>query len=213
MADVDLRRLRQFVALAETLNYGRAAESLHLAQPALSRSIAAFERELGVRLFDRSRAGTTLTPAGELLRDEARALLDSSETLHRRLLMADRAGLGVTIGFLPGTLLAPLVRHLEKVFPGIRVDTVPTSPADQISGLREGRFDASIAVRPFDDAGLTVVDLYAEPRQVVLASLAAGAGEAQVCLVVESRRRSAVLEELLRNARVIGGVCTVSAEG
>ncbi|MBM2619020.1 LysR family transcriptional regulator [Actinoplanes sp. LDG1-06] len=274
MADVDLRRLRQFVTLADTLNYGRAAESLHIAQPALSRSIAAFERELGVRLFDRSRAGTTLTPAGELLRDEARTLLHSSETLHRRLLRADREGQSITVGFLPGTTVAPMIQHLEKAFPGIRVDGVRTSQADQISGLRDGHFDAGLAIRPFDGTGLTVVDLYAEPRAVILPAdhrcagkeevtladlagevllhpaggvgaveelseqVAAGRGvvlvpesaarfyhhpgltwslvsdapHARICLVVESHRRSAVLDELLRSARAISGTCVTSVK-
>jgi DNA-binding transcriptional LysR family regulator len=73
MSDLDLRRLRYFVTLAGTLNYGRAAEDLHIAQPTLSRAIAGLERELGVRLFDRSRAGTRLTAAGERPHDEARS--------------------------------------------------------------------------------------------------------------------------------------------
>ncbi|MFI5844520.1 LysR family transcriptional regulator [Catenuloplanes sp. NPDC051500] len=168
MGDLNLRRLRYFLTLADELNYGRAAELLHVAQPALSRSISALERELGVRLFVRSRAGTRLAPAGELLRDEARALLHAADVLQQRLRLADREGRRVTIGFMPGMVLTPVVRHLEERFPGLRVEVCRASWHEQITALREGRFDAVYAQRPFDEDGLTVVDLYAEPRVVAL---------------------------------------------
>lgn len=182
MADLDLRRLRYFLTLADTLNYGRAADALHIAQPALSRSIVALERELGVKLFDRSRAGTRLTNTGELLRQQARELLDAAVTVQRRIRVADREGSSVTIGFLPGSILTPVVRHLESLFPGLRVDVVRTSWTDQIAGLRDGRFDASLTQRPFDDDGLTVVDLYSEPRAVALPIDHPYAGKIEVTL-------------------------------
>ncbi|WP_307834084.1 LysR family transcriptional regulator [Paractinoplanes lichenicola] len=188
--DLDLRRLRHFLAVADTLNFGRAAETLHLAQPALSRSVAALERELGVKLFDRSRAGTSLTPAGKLLHDEARVLLRSTDALQRRLVVAAREGRGVTIGFRPGSVVTAMVRHLEQRFPGLAVTTVPTSEADQIAGLRDGRLDASLALRPFNEQGLTVVEL-----------------TDHMCLVVEAGRDSPVLRELVRNAHAIGDYC------
>ncbi|WP_306213674.1 LysR family transcriptional regulator [Actinoplanes sp. RD1] len=178
MADLDLRRLRYFVALAGTLNYGRAAEALHLAQPALSRAITALERELGVQLFDRSRSGTRLTAAGELLLQEAPGLLRAAETVRRRV----REEHTLTIGFLPGSILTPVVRHLEERFPGLRVDVLRTSWTDQLTGLRDGRFDACLAQRPFDDEGLTVVDLYAEPRAVALPIGHPCAGKSEVSL-------------------------------
>ena len=168
MGDLDLRRLRHFLALADALNYGRAAAALRIAQPALSRSISAFERELGVRLFDRSRMGTRLTPAGEHLRQEARDVLRAAESLQRRVRVVDREGTRITIGFMPGNVLTPAVRHLEEHFPGIHVEMVRTSWTDQIAGLRDGRFDACIAHRPFDDEGLTAVDLWTEPSVAVL---------------------------------------------
>ncbi|MBK3567984.1 LysR family transcriptional regulator [Streptomyces sp. MBT62] len=168
MPDLDLRRLRYFLILADELNYGRAAEILHIAQPALSRSIAALERELEVRLFQRSRRGTRLTPAGELLREDARELLRSAEVLQRRVRGAEREGRSVTIGFMPGLVLTPVVRHLEERFPGLRVDVVRSSWSEQITAVRDGRFDASFAHRPFDDEGLTVVDLYSESRAAAL---------------------------------------------
>jgi DNA-binding transcriptional LysR family regulator len=168
MSDLDLRRLRYFLTLADELNYGRAAEALHIAQPALSRSIAALERELGVTLFERSRSGTRLAAAGELLRDDARELLHKAETLQRRVRLADREGRSVTIGFMPGLIVTPMVRRLEERCPGLRVDVVRTSWTEQIDALRDGRFDASFARRPFNDDGLTIVDLFAEPRVAAL---------------------------------------------
>jgi DNA-binding transcriptional LysR family regulator len=67
--DLDLRKVRYFVALAEELNYGRAAERLHVAQPVLTRQIRSLERDLTAQLFERGRAGTRLTDAGRPGRD------------------------------------------------------------------------------------------------------------------------------------------------
>lgn len=182
MGDLDLRRLRYFLTLADELNYGRAAEKLRIAQPALSRSIVALERDLGVRLFERSRAGTRLAAAGELLQTEARELLRSADILQRRVRVADREGRSITIGFMPGLIMTPVVRHLEERFPGLQVNVVRTSWADQITALRDGRFDASCAYRPFDDTGLTVIDLYAELRVVALPSDHRHAGRMELTL-------------------------------
>ncbi|MER5796374.1 LysR substrate-binding domain-containing protein [Streptomyces sp. NPDC001980] len=182
MADLDLRRLRYFLILADELNYGRAAEILHIAQPALSRSIATLERELEVRLFQRSQRGTRLTTAGELLREDARELLRSAEVLQRRVRVAEHEGRSVTIGFMPGLVLTPVVRHLEEHFPGLRVDVVRSSWSEQITAVRDGRFDASFAHRPFDDQGLTVVDLHSESRAVALPIDDPRVGRSGLCL-------------------------------
>ncbi|WNV86891.1 LysR substrate-binding domain-containing protein [Umezawaea sp. Da 62-37] len=168
MGDLDLRRLRYFLALADELNYGRAAEALHIAQPALSRSISALEQELGVTLFERSRSGTRLAAAGEFLREEARELLRAAETVQRRVRLSEREGHGLTIGFSPGLIITPVVRRMRETRPALRVDVVRTSWTDQIQSLRDGRIDASFAHRPFDDDGLTVIDLFAEPRFAAL---------------------------------------------
>ncbi|WP_131816313.1 LysR family transcriptional regulator, partial [Mycolicibacterium porcinum] len=73
--DLDLRKLRYFVAVAEELNFGRAAQRLHIAQPVLSRQIRSFETELGTQLFVRSSSGTQLTTAGAQLLQDAKVLL------------------------------------------------------------------------------------------------------------------------------------------
>ncbi|WP_413099357.1 LysR family transcriptional regulator [Streptomyces sp. Inha503] len=166
--DVDLRKLRYFVAVAEELHFGRAAERLHIAQPALSRQVRALEDDLGVRLLRRDRRATALTPAGARLLDEAGPLLAASQAMVRRVAAAAADTPVFTIGFMPGITVTPAVRALKARHPGLSVRLLRTSWDDQVAVLRDGRADVSIVRLPIDQSGLRVQPLFTEPRVAVV---------------------------------------------
>ncbi|MFD8260036.1 LysR family transcriptional regulator [Streptomyces griseoluteus] len=168
--DPDLRKLRYFVAVAEELHFGRAAERLHIAQPVLSRQIRSLEEDLGAEVFDRDRRGTLLTPAGEQLLEDAVPLLASAEALVRRVKRAAHAQdtPTLTIGFMPGITLTPATALFTGRHPTVRVRLLRTSWVDQVAVLLDGRADVGIVRLPIDQRGLQVRLLFREPRVVVL---------------------------------------------
>ena len=166
--DLDLRKLRYFVAVAEELNFGRAAQVLMIAQPVLSRQIRAFEAELGVRLFVRDTRGTELTDHGRLLYQEAEALLASASAVRRRVAIAARGESEFTVGFMPGLMVTTAVRAFQRTLPEVSIHVMRTSWDNQVRVLHDGRADVSYLRRPFDAAGLATELLFSEPRVVML---------------------------------------------
>ncbi|MER7642581.1 LysR substrate-binding domain-containing protein [Streptomyces sp. NPDC126522] len=168
--DVDLRKLRYFLAVAEELHFGRAAERLHITQPVLSRQIRVLESELGVDVFMRDRRSTVLTPAGEQLVRDAGPLLAGADALLRRVRAAGESVTRLTIGFMPGITVTPVVRLLRERHPGLDVRMLRTGWHDQVEVLHDARADVGIVRLPIDPAGLEVRRLYTEPRLVMVAS-------------------------------------------
>ena len=167
-SDLDLRKLRYFVAVADELNFSRAAEVLMIAQPVLSRQIRVFEDELGVQLFVRDTRGTELTEHGQLLYREAVGLLASAAAVRRRVAIAARGESVFTVGFMPGLVVTEAVRAFQRVYPEVELQVMRTGWEDQVHVLHDGRADVSYLRRPFDAKGLATEPLFSEPRVVML---------------------------------------------
>jgi DNA-binding transcriptional LysR family regulator len=167
--DVDLRKLRYFVAVAERLHFGRAAEELYISQPVLSRQIRALEQELGNQLFDRDNRGVRLTDAGRQLLDDASALLTAAEALRRRVHRAE-GPCRLRVGFQPGIVVTSAVREFERIHPGLIVDVQRLEWRDQTATVLDGRIDVGYVRLPVADAGLRVVPLHSEPRVLAVAT-------------------------------------------
>ncbi|MET9498773.1 LysR family transcriptional regulator [Streptomyces sp. NPDC006552] len=141
MAPVELRQLRYFVAVAEELHFGRAAERLLIAGPSLSQQIKALERDLGVRLFDRDRRSVSLTPAGAALLPHTRALLDRADDLKRRAgrLSGSQA---VRLGYV-NWLPADLISRTASVA-RVHVDTWVAPSHTQATRVADGGLDLAV---------------------------------------------------------------------
>ncbi len=114
---MELRHIRYFIAVAEELNFGRAAARLHMAQPPLSAQIQALEKELGVRLFDRTGRGTTLTREGEVFLLEARQICDQVSRARRAVHQTAAGDLGrLRVAGVPYAFM----RELPMVIPRFR---------------------------------------------------------------------------------------------
>ncbi|MFD6194989.1 LysR family transcriptional regulator [Streptomyces sp. NPDC060275] len=166
--DLDLRKLRYFVTVADQLNFGRAADELHIAQPALSRQIRALEQDLGTPLLTRDRHGVSLTDAGRQLLTDAGPLLASVQAIRRRVSMAARGGQRIMVGFRAGISVTPAVQLFNARHPDVVVDMQRIEGDDQASMLLDGRIDIGYVRLPIDETGLRVTPLYTEPRVAVL---------------------------------------------
>jgi DNA-binding transcriptional LysR family regulator len=159
---MELRTVRYFVAVAEELHFGRAAQRLHLSQPPLSRAIKHLEHDLGVTLLDRSPAGVTLTDAGQVLLAEAKVLLDHADRIRAKL-----ARTTITVGMLGdhGTRMAEAFRRKH---PHVEIRVRETDLTDPTCGLRTGQVDVALTRGPFDESGLKTLVLRQDPVGAVL---------------------------------------------
>lgn len=155
---MELRHLRYFAVLAEELHFGRAAERLHMAQPPLSQRIRDLERELGVRLFDRTRHRVQLTEAGALLLEHVRPVLAGVDTAREamRRIRPGEAGV-LRVGVPPDTgptVLRTLTAGFADRVPDVLIDLHELTTDEQLARLREGELDAGVVRHPSDTVGL-----------------------------------------------------------
>lgn len=142
---MELRHLRYFTAVARELNFRRAAEILHIAQPPLSMQIKALENELGVQLFDRSSRAVTLTVAGGRFLVDAQRILAEAQQAEADVKKAARGIIGrLNIGFMLSTahnLLGNAVKRFKHDFPEVELNLLDLTNSAQIKALEEGRLD------------------------------------------------------------------------
>src|ERR1700682_1345154 len=144
---MELRHLRYFLAVGEEQHYGRAAQRLHVAQPALSRQIQYLERELGFKLFDRLPRGVKINPAGKLFLDDARRILQQVNEAAARAGRVARGQSGtLRVGFTENASWHGVVpdsfRRFRERQPDAELQLSPLTSLEQIETVRSGRLDA-----------------------------------------------------------------------
>ena len=138
---VELRQLRYFVAVAEELNFGRAAERLLIAGPSLSQQIKALERDLGVRLFDRDRRSVALTPAGAALLPDTRSLLGRADDLRNRAAQISGSE-PVRLGYV--SWLPPDLNSRAPAVARVNIDAWVAPSHTQAARVADGSLDLAV---------------------------------------------------------------------
>ncbi len=169
---MDLRQLRYFVVLGETLHFGRAADRLHISQPPLSRQIAALEEELGVLLLKRTSRQVELTEAGQHFHAQAQRLLESLEGAVRstRAMASGEQG-ALRVGFTMSaawSILPRLIKAYSQAYPAVEVQLSEVFPRELNDALMADKVDVGIAFPWQRPPGLEYEALYTEPLCAVL---------------------------------------------
>lgn len=143
---MDLRRLTCFLAVADELNFSRAAQRLHMSQPPLSQQIRLLEQEMGAQLFERSRRAVTLTPAGLLLQEKARQIVELHQQAGELCRMAAHGLAGrLRIAFTASVPLfdefSAMLRDFRTRYPEVELDLQHMTTGEQIAALTAGQID------------------------------------------------------------------------
>ena len=169
---MDHRQLMSFLTLAEELHFVRAAERLHITQSAVSQQIAKLEKQLNVRLFDRTKRKVTLSVAGQIFLEEARKGIRQLETAAA---MAGRAAKGQTgrisiayVDAAPFNILSPLVLAFRQAFPEVHLDLHEMISSEQFAAVLAGRIDVGLTRPMMTDPAIRSLLLQREPYVVVM---------------------------------------------
>lgn len=163
---MELRQLRHFVVLAEEMHFGRAAQRLHMTQPALSNSVMRLEEELGVRLFERGSKSMSSTLIGCAMLKRAREIVTLEEKMldFARSMAAGRAGF-IDVGFTSTLLfrgLTDVLNQFSQAYPEIELSVRELSTQTQLDMLRNGRLDVAFINSPVAPAGIESLVLFEE---------------------------------------------------
>lgn len=183
---MELRHLRHFLAVAETLHFGHAAERLYMAQPPLSQSIRQLEGEVGALLFERTSRRVALTPAGVVFQAHARRILelvDEAALAARRAEGGEAGWLGV--GFSASAsydVLPDVLRAFRALYPLVELRLYEMNAAEQAAALRDGKIHLGLARPSIEEPGMVRETITHEPFVVALPSAHPGAASADLDL-------------------------------
>ncbi len=168
---MELRQVRYFVAVAEELHFGRAAQRLHIVQPTVSQQVRRLERELGLELFDRSTRNVTLTAAGSAFLPRARAILDAEHAAQQAMAelragQAMRLRLGTNVGL--GIRLDRVLTALAERAPQTAVELVSVPPSARLAQVRAGELDAAFVRGISHSPGLHLIPVWDDPLVAAL---------------------------------------------
>jgi DNA-binding transcriptional LysR family regulator len=169
---IELRHLRYFIAVAEELHFGRAAERLHIAQPPLSMQIKQLEAELGFQLFHRTKRSVKLTEAGQVFFAESQKifrLLDQAIQTGRQV---SRGEVGqLVIGFVSSAaynVLPDILRTFHTLVPEVKLELHELTTDQQLQWLRENRLDIGLLRPPIEDRAFETEVIFQEPLAIAL---------------------------------------------
>ena len=166
-----MRHLRALLAVAEELNFTRAADRLHLTQQALSGQIRQLEDRVGTRLVDRDSRHVALTAAGKTLSEQARPLLADAQHAVAAARAAGGEATKLTVGYiapLTRRMVAPALQRFEQARPDVELMIHFANFLDPLGGLRDGAADVAILYGEFEHIGIELRPLFSEPRGVAL---------------------------------------------
>src|ERR1700753_2906117 len=155
---MDLKTLRNFITLAETLHFTRASEEVLMAQPALSRQIKQLEEAIGAQLFKRNKRNVTLTKAGRYFKEAAQKTIDQLDfAMERARQIHDGVAGEIRIGYthsIVQTFLPRIIKELRVVFPEVKTILREMSNNEQYKDLVENKIDIGFATNPIVPSNL-----------------------------------------------------------
>lgn len=170
---MDLKALRYFTAIVEHGGFAKAAEQVHLSQPALSKAVLGLEAELNITLLERGRRGAPLrlTPAGDIVYQHALQLLAGRQRLHQDLQRLKGLEFGhISIGLPPlgsAALFAPIIARFRARYPNIEITLLERGGVTLLTALHNGEVDLALSVAP-DDDHLEWLEIRNDPMMVAL---------------------------------------------
>ncbi|MCC3434343.1 MAG: LysR family transcriptional regulator [Microcoleus sp. PH2017_15_JOR_U_A] len=169
---MELRHLRYFIAVAEELNFTRAAERLHMAQPPLSQQIQHLEAELGFQLFRRTKRTVVLTEAGQVFFEEAQKILLQVDRAIQLGKQTSRGELGqLTVGFVSSAahnVVPAILQAFRTRCPAVKLELHELTTNEQLQRLRFGRIDIGFVRPPIEEDGINSEIVFREPLIVAL---------------------------------------------